>query len=122
MSDVEHWTDSRLNAAGALYTDNPHLGDLTIVHPSFHKASFKDISDADYTLIESSLRLASAYLNEPSTLSFWGLWLLQTVWMFLACKGTGRLENGKTLPSATTWSNGAKSQHCSMLEEANWRR
>lgn len=71
MSDVEHWTDSRLNAAGALYTDNPHLGDLTIVHPILHKASFKDISDAGYTLIESSLRLASAYLNEPSTLSFW---------------------------------------------------
>lgn len=70
MSDVEQWTDSRLNAAGALYTDNPHLGDPTIVHPIFHKASFKDISDADYSLIESSLRLASAYLNELSTLSF----------------------------------------------------
>ncbi|KAI4132102.1 MAG: hypothetical protein LQ347_002698 [Umbilicaria vellea] len=71
MGDVEHWTDSRLNAAGALCIDNPHLGDLTTVHPIFHKANFEDITDADYTLIEPSLRLASAYLSEPNTLSFW---------------------------------------------------
>lgn len=71
MSDAEHWTAARLNAAGALYTDSPHLGDLTFVHPIFRKANFKDISNADYTLIGPSLRLASAYLNEPHTLSFW---------------------------------------------------
>ena len=71
MSDIDHWTVARLNAAGALYIDDPHLGDLTIIHPIFSKANFKDVSDADYNLVEPSLRLASAYLNEPSTLCFW---------------------------------------------------
>ena len=71
MSDAEHWTAARLNAAGALYIDSPHFGDLTIIHPIFRKANFKDISDADYTLIGPSLRLASAYLSEPHTISFW---------------------------------------------------
>lgn len=69
--DTEHWTDARLNAAGALYIDNPHLGDLTTIHPIYRKSNFRDLSDADYTLIGPSLRLASAYLNEPNTLGFW---------------------------------------------------
>ena len=71
MSDIEHWSVAHLNAAGALYIDNPHLGDLTIIHPIFRKANLKDISDADYTLIGPSLRLSNVYLSHPTTLSFW---------------------------------------------------
>ena len=100
MSDNEHWTLDRLNATGALYIGNPDFGDLTVIHPIFRKANFKDLSDVDYTLIRPSLRLASAYLNEPNTLSFW--WSLAFIErqhvpsMFLACRETGRLENWKT--------------------------
>jgi len=59
---IYDFTADELDEAGALDLPNPHLGDLTTIHPIFQRANFPRITDTEYAALRPSLALCSAYL------------------------------------------------------------